>query len=90
MEEANKPTTELPISLESGRQITAIRPAGQIPESVEGEASTGWIEVPAGAELCEVVIDGDKPTNRVLRMSLFVDENIPEQIGQKEQSCLNS
>lgn len=74
---------QLPLTLSSGQTITAVRPSDQLPEAIAGDAATGWVEVPEGAVLAEVVLDGEKPTNRVLRMAIFTDKNILEQIEQK-------
>lgn len=74
---------QLPLKLFSGQSVTAVRHSAQLPEAIVGDTSTGWVEVPEGAVLAEVVIDGDTPTNRVLRMAIFTDKNILEQIEQK-------
>lgn len=75
---------QVPFKLSSGQSVTAVRPSDQLPEAIAGDVATGWIDVPEGAVLVEIVIDGDQPTNNVIRMPIVSDRAIIEQIEQKE------
>ena len=83
---------ELPIriTLPDGRgaTITAIRSTCQLPESLEGDESTGWITVPDGYLLTECVYDittGQQACG--VRLALDVTGDVAEQVEAAIAAC---
>jgi hypothetical protein len=73
----------LPLDLGSGRTLTALRPASQFPEAVDGDPATGWITVPAGTSLSEVVFDSPGQRACTLRLALDLSGDIAAQINER-------
>jgi hypothetical protein len=75
----------LPLDLGNGRTLTALRPASQLPESIEGDQASGWITVPAGTSLSEVVFDAPKQRACTLLTPLDLAGDIAAQIASAMQ-----
>jgi hypothetical protein len=83
---------ELPIDMTcpDGRAaiITAVRETCQLPESIAGDESTGWITVPVGYLLTECVYDitnGQQDCG--VRLALDVAGNIAAQVEAAIAAC---
>jgi hypothetical protein len=60
--------------------ITAIRPSSQLPESIENDPASGWINVQERQQLAEVVYDTPDQTACTLRLPLDPAGDIRSQI----------
>jgi hypothetical protein len=72
---------QLPIDISTGHKITALYAADPIDEAEQSACAAA-----PGCVWTEVVIDGEMPTNRVLRMPLDLTADIYAQV----ESRLNS
>jgi hypothetical protein len=71
----------LPLDLVGERTLTALRPASQFPEANEGDQASGWITVPAGTSLSEVVYDTPQQRACTLLVPLDLSGDIAAQIA---------
>lgn len=73
----------LPLDLGSGRTLTALHQTSQLPESTESDPASGWIAVPEGCLLTEVVYDAPHQRACTMLRPLNLASDIVPQINER-------